>query len=134
MAVKEANNAGGKKRDIIKTASEEYPEGKKRLVAACLALLLGNFGAHKFYLGERDVGYMYVMFCWTLVPWVVACFEAIQYFTMSQVAFNLNYNIEQVLARVPAESLIPEARKDLFSMEVSIDEDDFVDEFTNARV
>jgi TM2 domain-containing membrane protein YozV len=133
-AIKKAGSAGGKKRDIIKAASEHYPEGKNRLTAACLALFLGNFGAHKFYLGERDAGFFYLMFCWTLIPWVVSCFEAIHYFTMSQVTFNLNYNVEQVLARVPAETPVPKERSDLFSMEFTVDEEDFVDEFTEGRV
>jgi TM2 domain-containing membrane protein YozV len=134
-AIKTANSAGGKKRDIIKVASEEFPDGKKKLVAGALALLLGNFGAHKFYLGERDSGFFYLMFCWTLIPWVVACFQAIQYFTMSQVTFNLNYNIEQVLARVPAEtSPRDKDRADIFSMEFTVDEEDFVDEFTEPKV
>lgn len=37
-----------------------------------LAILLGWIGAHEFYAGRTARGVLSVVFCWTLVPWVVA--------------------------------------------------------------
>ena len=45
---------------------------KNKSVAAILALLLGLFGIHKFYLKETGKGILYLLFCWTAIPcfWV----------------------------------------------------------------
>lgn len=42
-----------------------------------LALLLGGFGAHKFYSGRTGLGILYIVFCWTFIPATVALVEAI---------------------------------------------------------
>lgn len=41
-----------------------------------LAFLLGGLGAHRFYLGQIWQGVLYVLFCWTWVPAILALFEA----------------------------------------------------------
>ena len=41
---------------------------KDKTAAIVLALFLGGFGAHKFYLDKPGVGVAYVLFCWTLIP------------------------------------------------------------------
>jgi len=48
---------------------------KRPFVTAILALFLGGFGAHKFYLGESGIGVLYLVFCWTGIPSIVAFFE-----------------------------------------------------------
>ncbi|GEM_PF-3352164 len=45
-------------------------------VALLLCLLLGNFGAHEFYFGRVLSGLVRLLFCWTLVPWLIALVEA----------------------------------------------------------
>ena len=40
-----------------------------------LALFLGGFGAHRFYLNDLW-GLLYVGFCWALLPAIVALIEA----------------------------------------------------------
>src|SRR5690625_1668809 len=40
---------------------------KSRIITALLALFLGGFGIHKFYLGQTLVGILYSIFFWTLV-------------------------------------------------------------------
>ncbi len=133
QAIKEAQKVQGRKAKLLEAASAPCPGGKRRLIACLLAVLLGNFGAHKFYLGERDAGFVYLLFCWTLLPWLIALFEAVHYSQMSMVTFNLSYNVEQVIARIPAE---PEAAPtpDVFSMEITEDPEDFVDEYTQPRI
>lgn len=43
-----------------------------------LATLLGWIGAHEFYAGRTARGVLSVVFCWTLVPWVVAIIQAVK--------------------------------------------------------
>jgi len=150
-AVKEALAQQGRKAKLIKAASEAIPEGKQRMTAAILAVLLGEFGAHKLYLGERGACIFSLIWClafvglaaiahgtsldiaaWVLVfvPWFIAIFEAVGYLSMSPVTFNLNYNVDRVLAKIPPEHEIVPRQQDLFSMEITEDPEDFVDDLT----
>lgn len=43
-----------------------------------LAILLGWIGAHEFYAGRAARGVLSVVFCWTLVPWIVAIVQAVK--------------------------------------------------------
>jgi TM2 domain-containing membrane protein YozV len=46
------------------------------LVGIVLALLLGGLGAHRFYMNQIGWGLLYLAFCWTLIPMLVALVEA----------------------------------------------------------
>lgn len=61
------NNAG-----LSINFGELAPNGKNRITAALLALFLGGFGVHKFYLGQSGVGIIYLLFCWTFIPALLA--------------------------------------------------------------
>ena len=63
------------------------PTGRSRLVAALLAILLGAFGIHKFYLGKTGQGVLYLLFCWTFIPAIIGFAEGIWYLTMSDGEF-----------------------------------------------
>lgn len=65
---------------------------KNKYVAAMLAFLLGGFGAHHFYLGNPVLGIVYIVFCWTLIPAVVAFIEFIIFLAMSESSFDRKYN------------------------------------------
>jgi TM2 domain-containing membrane protein YozV len=65
--------------------------GKSRVAAALFALFLGGFGGHKFYLGQVGLGILYLLFCWTFIPAIVAFIEFILFLTMSDEAFNQKY-------------------------------------------
>ena len=65
---------------------------KNKTTAAILALFLGGFGVHKFYLGQGGRGVLYFLFVWTFIPSLIALIEAIILFTMSDQAFNAKYN------------------------------------------
>ena len=43
-----------------------------------LAILLGWIGAHEFYAGRAARGVLSVVFCWTLVPWIVAIVQVVK--------------------------------------------------------
>lgn len=65
---------------------------KDKTVAIVLALFLGGFGAHKFYLDRPGAGVAYVLFFWTLVPAFLAFVDLIVLLTMSQSKFDQTYN------------------------------------------
>ncbi len=48
---------------------------RDEVVGVLLALLLGGFGAHHFYLGRTGWGIFYLCFFWTPFPWIVAFIE-----------------------------------------------------------
>ena len=45
------------------------------LVAAALAITLGTFGAHWFYLGDRRRGIRYARFFWTGIPTILGIID-----------------------------------------------------------
>ncbi len=55
----------------------QYNSVKKNpTTAVLLALFLGGIGIHKFYLGQTVIGVIYLIFCWTMIPGIIAFFEA----------------------------------------------------------
>ena len=65
---------------------------KNRTTAALLAFFLGGIGVHKFYLGRTAAGVLYLIFCWTAIPAIIAFVEFIIFLTMTDEAFNAKYN------------------------------------------
>ena len=51
-------------------------EKKSVGAAVLLAVFLGGVGAHKFYLGQSGLGVLYLVFCWTFIPSIIALGEA----------------------------------------------------------
>ena len=64
---------------------------KSRTAAALLAIFLGGFGAHKFYLGQVGVGFLYLVFCWAYIPGIVGLIEGIYYFSLNDQQFAEKY-------------------------------------------
>lgn len=62
-----------------------------KTTAALLAFFLGGFGVHRFYLGRAGSGLLYLLFCWTFVPTVIALVESIRLAFMSQRDFERAY-------------------------------------------
>ena len=63
---------------------------KSVLTGVLLAVFLGAYGGHKFYLGQIKIGLLYLVFFWTLIPYLIALFEA---FNMGKTISNCNYKI-----------------------------------------
>jgi len=61
---------------------------KDRIVAGILALVLGGFGIHKFYLEKPENGLIYLCFFWTGIPEIIGIIEGIMYLTESDAAFE----------------------------------------------
>lgn len=61
---------------------------KSRITAGILALLLGGIGVHKFYLKKVGLGVVYILFCWTFIPSIVAFVEGIIYLVQDDDSFS----------------------------------------------
>lgn len=64
---------------------------KSRITAALLAFFFGGFGVHKFYLGKTGQGILYLLFCWTFIPSIIAFIEFIIYLCNSDKEFARKY-------------------------------------------
>jgi len=67
---------------------ETISTSKNKTVAALLAIFLGGFGIHKFYVGRPVLGVIYLVFFWTFIPAIVGFFEGIWYLTMDDGKFQ----------------------------------------------
>jgi TM2 domain-containing membrane protein YozV len=65
---------------------------KDRTTAMLLCFFLGGIGIHKFYLGKKNDGIIYLVFCWTYIPAIVAIFEFFGFCFMSDREFNSKFN------------------------------------------
>jgi TM2 domain-containing membrane protein YozV len=70
--------------------SRARPE-KSRGAAILLALFLGGIGGHKFYLNRTGQGLLYLVFCWTFIPGIIALVEMIIYACTSDESFHYKY-------------------------------------------
>jgi TM2 domain-containing membrane protein YozV len=69
-----------------------YRYTPNRIVAGLLAILLvGGFGAHKFYMGQAGKGLLYLCTCWLFIPFIVAFFEGIRFLLMADDDFEAQY-------------------------------------------
>lgn len=100
----------------LETALEEYAReergaasgvspGKDPTTGVLLAVFLGGFGAHRFYLGDK-AGFLYLLLIWTLIPSVISLFEA--FFMPERVrAYNRR---EELIEAVRAHRLLAAGR------------------------
>jgi TM2 domain-containing membrane protein YozV len=65
---------------------------KNKTTAILLTFFLGGLGVHKFYLGQTGLGIAYLLFCWTLIPGLIAFIEFILFILMSDADFDAKYN------------------------------------------
>ncbi|MGH1336562.1 MAG: NINE protein [Aureispira sp.] len=73
--------------------SRFVPEKKEKLITALFAIFLGAFGVHHFYLGKKGLGFVYLLFCWTFLPGLVAFVEGIYFLIMDKDEFDYKYNL-----------------------------------------
>lgn len=65
---------------------------KNKTTAALLAIFVGRLGIHRFYLGQSFLGIVYLLFCWTCIPSLIAFIEGVLYLLSSENEFNRKYN------------------------------------------
>jgi TM2 domain-containing membrane protein YozV len=68
------------------------PLGRSRGVAMVLAAFAGTFGLHRFYLGRKLSGFMYLLFFWTGIPALLGIVEAVRLGLMSSWTFSEKYD------------------------------------------
>ena len=66
------------------------------------ALLAGFWGGHKFLLGARRVGYLYLLLCWTAIPLLAALADFID--LMRQPALGQGFLKRRLLKRHVADA------------------------------
>lgn len=59
-----------------------------KVTYALLAFFLGGLGVHKFYEGKTGLGILYLIFCWTFVPMIIALIEGIVALTKTADAYG----------------------------------------------
>ena len=64
---------------------------KDKLAAGLLAIFLGGFGVHHFYLGNVGLGLLYLLFFWTGIPLIVGIIEGIIYLATSDSVWLAKY-------------------------------------------
>lgn len=77
----------------VRQAGTAVAGRKDRITAAILAIFLGSFGVHNFYLGRTLLGILHLMFCWFFfLPTLVGFIDGIIFLLMSDEAFNRKFN------------------------------------------
>ena len=85
-------NMGMPNQQININITHEPPQSSKnKYLAALLAFFFGGFGLHKFYLGKPGLGFLYLLTCWTGIPYFVALIESIMYLCTSNDDWNRKY-------------------------------------------
>jgi len=55
---------------------QQYEAARRdELIGVLLAIFLGGFGLHHFYLGRVGLGILYLLFSWTGIPWILGWIE-----------------------------------------------------------
>ena len=72
---------------------------KSKTTATVLCFFLGVFGIHRFYLGQTGLGILYLIFCWTFVPALIALIVFIGFLLMSEETFNQKYNLTSIIMK-----------------------------------
>jgi TM2 domain-containing membrane protein YozV len=71
----------------------EYEHARKdEVIGVLLAIFLGGFGIHHFYLRRNGLGILYLLFSWTAIPTVLGWIDA--FFTPDRVR---RYNATQAI-------------------------------------
>lgn len=64
---------------------------KSKFTASMLALFLGGFGFHKFYLNRPIQGLFYLLFFWTFIPAFLALIDFLVLAFMKEDSFRYKY-------------------------------------------
>jgi len=67
---------------------------KNKFTAAMLAIFLGTFWFHKFYLGKWIQGLLYILFCFTGIPTILWVLEWIVIISTNKPDFDIKYNYD----------------------------------------
>jgi TM2 domain-containing membrane protein YozV len=65
---------------------------KEKDIAGILALLFGFIGLHRFYLGQRGKGILYLLLVFTGISLILGLIDAFTFFSMDNKTFDIKYN------------------------------------------
>lgn len=65
---------------------------KDRWTAIAFALFIGGLGIHRFYLRQAKLGLLYLLFCWSFIPAIIAWVDAVVWITKGEEFFDEKYN------------------------------------------
>ena len=82
---------------------------RNKTTAAVLAFFLGGVGGQYFYLGRVAAGIACLLFCWTFIPCFIALYHFIKFLTMSDTAFDQQYNSEYLMPISSRQLAAPQA-------------------------
>jgi TM2 domain-containing membrane protein YozV len=72
---------------------------KSKTTTVILAFFIGGLGIHRFYLGQYGQGILYLLFCWTFIPSLIAIIDFIGFLIMSDETFNQKYNPNSIIMK-----------------------------------
>ncbi len=87
-----ADQASFKTPPPIPVARQTRNRPINKIVLMLLTFFLGALGVHKFYLGKYFQGVLYLLFCWTAIPALIALIEFILYALTSEEEINNRYS------------------------------------------
>lgn len=65
---------------------------KNKYIAATLAVALGFFGIHEFYLERNFLGLLLLLFCWTGIPFILGIISGVKILLTSKQDFDKRWN------------------------------------------
>ena len=85
---------GNQASNALDSVFNNGPSGKSRGIAGLLALLMGAFGLHYFYIGKTNAGIVFLLISllscgvFATVTWVISIIQAVLFFTSTQQEFE----------------------------------------------
>ena len=80
---------------------------KDKNVAAILALFVGTFGIHKFYLGRIGAGVLYLIFSFTFIPAILGLIDFFALALMDKDEFDRRFNGSHMLPPPVVVNMLP---------------------------
>ncbi len=74
-----------------KCGVRQKTKGANKEVLLLLTFFLGSLGVHRFYLGNYILGIFYLLFFWTMIPFLISLIELIVFIFMSSEKIEDNY-------------------------------------------
>jgi TM2 domain-containing membrane protein YozV/RNA polymerase subunit RPABC4/transcription elongation factor Spt4 len=71
-----------------------------KITAGVLAVVLGSLGAHKFYQGRTGLGFLYLCFFWTFIPFILSLTEGILILLADERTYEEKYADGSILGRL----------------------------------
>ena len=79
---------------------------KNKYITSLLALFLGTFGIHQFYLDNIKKGIFYIIFSWSLIPTLISVIESLYFLSINKNEFDRKYNLSKKLDGLKTDSEI----------------------------